>query len=222
MRYFEFGGGGGGGGKTSRLYNDLHYMEKNNLLKNYYVSKFLFDIINITQAQSEEEIQAILEKWGSATVIETELQNNIQVYINCFRSEIGKFLNTSIGQIFKIASFDSGVVVTIEQKPFVSNSDNFIGSVSSLKDALMLLNVDTKQYLKDQRFEGFEQKIRQGDNPFKDVEIFLANPLLIIKDTKKENWNDIEARKDVTLIIEHLTAISKNVVGKQKPSSPKI
>ena len=130
-----------------------------------------------------------------------QLKGTVQNYVNCFRSAACSVMQTNTGQTFDIIPFDDGVLLRILQKPGLTNSDNFLPKVSSLKDAFESVSKNIGDILPADKIS--EAKIAKTG-------IYLSDYIYIVKGIDDEFWKEEAAIKEVNGINSYaLRALKK-------------
>lgn len=131
--------------------------------------------------------------------MDIELKSKVQNYVNCFRSVASSVIQTNAGQIFDIIPFEGGVLMRIEQKPGITNADNFYNRAANLKDAFQRVAKDITQIVPTSKIAA--EKIEKTD-------IYVSDYIYIVKGEDEKFWTEDIAKKEVKGIAEF--AMSKN------------
>ncbi|GEC77929.1 hypothetical protein [Flavobacterium aquatile] len=132
--------------------------------------------------------------------MDSQLKENVQNYVNCFRSAACSVMQTNAGQTFDIVPFDDGVLLRILQKPGLTNSDNFLPKVSSLKDAFDSVAKNIIEILPANKI---------SETSITKTGIYLSDYIYIVKGIDDEFWKEESAINEVNSINSHALKILK-------------
>ncbi|PZU88629.1 MAG: hypothetical protein DI529_05375 [Chryseobacterium sp.] len=138
--------------------------------------------------------------------MDTALQEKIQDYINVYRNISSSFLEPNVGQRIKIVGFEDGVVLEIESKPKLSNSDHFFNEVDTIEMAFSLLQREPTP------------AAMKFKTPFNDTSIEVGESIFIIKGKEEHFWTMQQAYFDMDAIID---VIEKVIEKKEKTNLKK-
>lgn len=131
-------------------------------------------------------------------IMDIELQEKIQKYINAYRNLSSNFLPVDTGQRIKVVGFDSGILLEIESGSTLSNSDHFFGDVDTIEMAFSL----------------FQKKLTPAAINFKapidETSIEVGNSIFIIKGKEDHFWEKEQSYHDVDAIVEVVEKVIEN------------
>lgn len=150
-------------------------------------------------------------------MMDAELKKNVQEYINCFRNEIGQYLQKNIGQKFNVVSFSSGVILEIEQIPNIANVDSF-KQADSIKEAFNILGRTPEEYLANENtIARYKKALDENKIDTVGGKILVGNTIpsiLIIANNSDKLWTPENAKEDVETIVSFISGDKKELEPK--------
>lgn len=177
--------------------------------------------LDVTNTDNEFIVVPVdqLEYKGKNRMLDQNLKQKVQSYINCFRNEIGQYLEKTIGQEFNVVSFPTGVIFELKQDIGMSNSDSF-KEASTIKEAFNILNRKPEDYLVNEKSIARYNKALDEDNfNVEDIRILVGNSehsILVISGKEDDFWTPESAKGTVETIVDFMEKM--NAKSQPKPN----